>query len=206
MSFSNLNKGGFFGFLEKTGTGTNLGVEFDKLGKHINKYGTPGSNPLADEGLNGLRGLNSTYQQNINAGGLTPALNRSFDLARGGLADTYARSGRSLQSALAARRAQSGGALTAGAVADLTKEGEAKSEEQYFGAQNDLQMNQATLGYNSTKDFYSKINDNMNSIASAGLTREQQQLMAKLQLASLRIERNKGISSATSGILGGIGG
>jgi hypothetical protein len=173
----------------------------NELGTQIDKYGSQGSNPLAEEGLNGMRDLDTTYQQNIDAGGLSPGVKRGFDVGRGALADQYARAGRSLSSALAARRQQSGGALSAGAIADLTKEGQSAADEQYFGASNDLTNSEANLAYTSTKDFYSKINANLQSIATAGLTREQQQLMAKLQLASMRLGAKTDVTKALLGMV-----
>ena len=159
---------------------------------------------LTDEGLGGLRDLDKKYQGLIASGGLTPELKRQFDVARGYLSDQYTRSSRSLSAALASRRAQTGGALTPGAVAEMEKQSGATRDEQYFGASNDLAGKQATMGYESTKDLYSRIENIRGTITQTGLTREQQGLLARLHAAGLMLDRRKAVASfGMSGLMGG---
>lgn len=158
-----------------------------------------------DEGLAGLRSLSGDYRDYIAAGGLTPALNRQFDVQRGALSDQYARSGRSLSAALAARRAQSGGALTPAAIAEMESEGATKANEDYFTASNDLSGQQAELSYSATKDWYGKLQEIQDTITQTGLTREQQAMLARLQLAAFQLQRRGQAISGLTGIFGGVG-
>ena len=189
--------GGIGGGIEKLFTGSDYGRTLKDI---YNSGGTTGASgtALTDEGIGNLRSLSGDYKDYIAAGGLTPALRRSFDVAKGGLADQYARSGRSLSAALQARRAQSGGALTPAAIAEMESEGATKANEDYFSASNDLNAQQANLSYSATKDWYSQLQDIQNTITTTGLTREQQGLLARLQAAQLMYQRNKAISDAAS--------
>lgn len=155
---------------------------------------------LTGEGLGDLRNLGKTYQGYIDNGGLTPDLNRQFDVAGGTLADNYARAGRSLSAALAARRAQSGGALTPQAIAEMEKEGAEKSGEAYFSATNDLAQNKAELSYKATSDWYGRLENIADTIRTTGMTKEQQSLLARLQLAGLQLQKR----GQTLGALGDI--
>jgi hypothetical protein len=142
-----------------------------------------------DEGLNDLRGLQGTFQGYINNGGLTPDLQRQFDVAQGQLSDQYTRSGRSLNAALAQRRLQSGGQLTPEAIAEMEKEGQSSADEQYFGASNNLALQKADMSFQATKDWYGRIQSIADTIRSTGLTREQAALAARLQMAGLAQNR-----------------
>jgi len=161
---------------------------------------------LTDEGIGGLRTLDKQYQDLLAKGGLTPELKRQFDVARGYLSDQYTRSGRALGAALAQRRAQSGGALTPGAVAEMEKQGGATRDEQYSDASNELNISEAQMGYESTKDLYTRIENIRGTITSTGLTREQQGLLAQLHAASLMLDRRKAITNVAGSIFGGMGG
>jgi len=196
---------GSAGLLENIVTGTDYGKYLNGIDRTADTGYAAGTGTV-NEGLNDLRNLDTEYQANIANGGLTPALRRQFEVARGQLQDNYTRAGRSLSAALAARRAQSGGALTPGAVAEMEKEAGAQRDEQLFDSTNNLNMGEANLGYQATRDFYSGIEKIRSEITQTGLTQQQQALLAKLQLANLRFQRNKAIADTASRFAMGMGG
>jgi len=158
-----------------------------------------------DEGLNTLRGLDGNFRSYIAAGGLTPELGRQFNVAQGQLGDQYARSARSLRAALEQRRLQSGGQLTPQAVAEMEKEGQQTADEQYFGATNDLATQKATLSFEATRDWYSRLQGIAETMRTTGLSREQAALAARLQLASMPLQRRQVAISGLTSLFGGSG-
>lgn len=156
---------------------------------------------LTNSGISSLQDLDKQYRDLIASGGLTPELKRQFDMARGQVADQYTRSSRSLGAALASRRAQMGGALTPGAVAEMETQGNVLNSENAFGATNQVNMGEAQLGYESTTNLYNQIQNIRGTITQAGLTREQQAMLAKLQLASIQMSGHNTYVQSLLGML-----
>jgi hypothetical protein len=148
----------------------------------------------------------ATTADTSRAGGLTPDLQKQFDVASGRISDQYARSGRSLSAALANRRAQSGGALTPAAIAEMQSEGQTQANEDYFDASNSLAAQKANLSYTATRDWYSQLQNIQETITQTGLTREQQAMLAKLQTAGLMFQRDKSYRDNATSLAGSLGG
>lgn len=149
-----------------------------------------------DEAINNYRGLASQFQSQINDGGLTSAMRRQFDVGRGDLSDQATRAGRGFQEQLSQMSAQNGGELSPAAMAQLAKEHGIRSDEQLFGATNQLNMGEATMAQAATQSLQQRLLDIQDSIRTTGLTREQMGIMAELQAAQLQHQRNKDIDAS----------
>ena len=197
--------GGLFGLLEQVGTGRNLGKDLSKYADYFKNAGYAGT-ALTNEGLADLRNLSGSFQDQINAGGLTPALNREYDVQRGRISDDAVRATRSFRASIAQQAAQNGGYLSPAAQAELERRNAADVSEQSFKTSNDLAFEEARVKQESTTQLQNNILRIADMVRSTGLTREQQAQMGMLNVAQLMYQRNKAIDESMRSWFGGFAG
>lgn len=192
-----------FSFLERGSGGPVIGHALsDILGAGDTLIGSGTGN--VNEGLGDLRKLSGDYQAQIDAGGLTPALNAQFDAAGGTISDTATRANRAFAAKMGEDAATSGGELSPAAQAEMEKENSKSVAENEFQARNQLAFQKADVSMASTQRLQDRILSIADSIRTTGLSQTQQGLMAKLQGAGLSITRMQDIVKDILGPWGGI--
>lgn len=122
-----------------------------------------------------VAGVNSDIADSkamIAGGGLTPALRRSFDVARGNVLDRATAQRGGLQANLAQTNLASGGTLGPQAIAELQAGGNESIGANEFAATNDVNAQQADLGFQSTNSLLGRIADARKTVLGAGNFRQ----------------------------------
>lgn len=197
--------GGIGGIFERLFTGRDFGQDLSKY-NNIFKSAYNSGTALTDSSLGDLRNLSGGYQRQIDAGGLTPALNREYDVQGGKISDDAARAGRSFRANLGQQAAQNGGFLSQAAQAELATRNEAGVNENTFTARNNLAFDKARVSQAATSELQDRILKVADMIRTTGLSREQQAQMGALNILGLQYQRNKAISDAARSWFSVVGG
>lgn len=167
------------------------------VGQDFLKSGTG----ITDQSLADLRRLSGGYQEQIDRGGLTSALNRQFDVAGGRISDDAIRAGRAFRANLGQQAAQNGGFLSQAAQAELATRNETNVNENTFNARNDLSFRKATISQQATSELQDRILKVADMTRTTGLSREQMGQAALIQAAILKLQQKGQTLNALTSIL-----
>lgn len=156
---------------------------------------------ITDTSLDDLRNLSGGYTDLINKGGLTPALNREFDVQGGRISDDAVRAGRAFRASIGQQAAQNGGFLSQAAQGELAARNEANVNENAFTARNDLNFKKATISQQATSELQDRVLKVADMIRTTGLTREQMGQAALIQAAVLKLQQKGQVLGALTSIL-----
>jgi hypothetical protein len=166
-----------------------------------------GGKAITDQSLLDLRNLSGGYQDLINRGGLTPALNREYDVQGGRISDDATRAARSFRSSLSSQAAAGGGFLSPAAQAELSARNESNINEGTFNARNSLAFDKARVSQQATSELQDRILKVADMTRTTGLTREQMGQAALIQAAVLKLQqKGQTLGALTSILHAGVGG
>ena len=162
---------------------------------------------ITDMSLDDLHRMSGDFQNQINTGGLTPALNRQYDVAGGAISDNAVRAARSFRAGLGQTAIQNGGTLSPAAQAELETRNEANVNEDTFTARNNLAFDKAKVSQAATSELQDRILKVADMVRTTGLTREQMGSAALIQAAVLKLQQKRDTLNALTSILhAGVGG
>lgn len=187
--------GGIAGAIEGGVAGYNLGQGLSTWARTF-RNGYNGALGLTDSSLADLRRIGGDFQNQINTGGLTPALNRQYDVQGGRISDDAVRAARAFRSNLGQQAAQNGGFLSQAAQGELATRNEANVNEDTFNARNNLAFDKAHVAQEATSTLQGRILQIADMIRTTGLTREQQSQMGALAINNQMLTRNKAIDDS----------
>lgn len=156
---------------------------------------------ITDTSLADLHNLSSGYTDLINKGGLTPALNREYDVQGGRISDDATRAARSFRSSLSSQAATSGGFLSPAQLAELSTRNESNLNETSFNARNNLAFDKARVSQAATSELQDRILKVADMTRQTGLSREQMGQAALIQAAVLKLQQKGQTLNALTSIL-----
>jgi hypothetical protein len=187
--------GGVAGIIESGVAGYNLGQGLSTWARSFrNDYNN--GKALTDVSLDDLRRISGNFQDQVNTGGLTPALNREYDVQGGRISDDATRAARSFRSSLSSQSVAGGGFLSPAAQAELSTRNEANVNENTFNARNNLAFDKARVSQAATSELQGRILQIADMVRTTGLTREQQAQMGALAINNQMLTRNKAIDDS----------
>lgn len=188
---------GLFSFLERQAGDSKLSTDWTGLTKTgYNDYAA--GNTLTQEGLGGLRSLDSTYSNRL--GDPLGAVGRGiFTRARGALSDDFTRSVNSGDVRAAQLARQSGGALTPEQVAALDAENRRGASEDLFKGTGDVANAEATATLSEQGKLYDRLEGIRKTITSAGMDERTTGLQSIIASLTGRTGRVKAIAADVLG-------
>lgn len=149
-----------------------------------------------------LSQLAGDFQSQINAGGLTDAMRRGFQLQRGRAQDIAARGLNAARQNMGQRRLESGGNLSAEAAAELEMLGAEGVNQQLFDANLGIDTTEAQMSQEATQALQDRILAIRESLLGSSERERAMGLQALLGALELRFKRNKAIADTTTSIIG----
>lgn len=147
---------------------------------------------ITEEGLGGLRSLDSTYQQSLKDP-LGETGRGIFARARGGLSDAFTRDINSGQARRAQLAAQSGGTLTPEQVAALDAQDRRSAGESLFRGQNDLSQSEASMTLTETGKLFDRMEGIRKTILAVGQDEKTRGLQTMLAALTGKTNYNKAV-------------
>lgn len=188
---------GIFSFLERAAGDSKLSTDWTNLSSTgANAYSS--GTATTDEGLSGLRGLNSQYQGML-SNPLGTAGNSIFARARGALSDDYTRNVNGGAARTAQLATQSGGTLTPEQIAAQNASTTRDAGANLFSGENSLAEAKATMSLDQTNKLYDRMQSIQNSIVSVGQDDKMRGLQTMLGALTGRTNRMQSIAKDVLG-------
>lgn len=194
---------GIFSFLERSAGDSRIAKDWQKtydLGKGV----VAGGDKLTDEGLTGLRSLDSTYQGRLNdpLGSVGRGI---FSMARGKIGDDAIRGQRAFGSRISQLARQGGGFLAPEAQGELTAQNERDINESRFGAERDLGIAEADMTLSETGKLFDRMEGIRKTIVGVGQDEKTRGLQSIIAALTGRTGRQDAIWSKVVGLWGAMG-
>lgn len=150
---------------------------------------------LTEEGLGGLRSLDSTYQNRLNDP-LGAAGRGIFARARGNLSDDFTRTIASGQARRAQLAAQSGGTLTPEQVAALDSQDRRAAGEGLFKGESDVSQSEAAMTMSETGKLFDRMESIRKTIVGVGQDEKSRALSSIIDSLKISLDRNKALDQS----------
>jgi hypothetical protein len=150
---------------------------------------------LLDRSIGELDELDSDLYGQVRDGGLTPEMEREFEVARGRVADLVARDKRSWGADLLQASRRSGGTVDANTALAYQVEREGQLDESKFDAENDISFQRAAARMERTDRLYQMIAGIRDR--KAGLSQSERDRAAQMWLGAI-----SGRSNYVQGVTG----
>lgn len=152
---------------------------------------------LTNEGLAGLRSLDSTYQQRLTDP--LGAVGRGiFARARGQLSTDAQRRQGIFSSRIAQQALQSGGTMSPEAQAELEANNQRSINESLFSSENDLANQEASMTLNETGKLFDRMEGIRKTIVGVGQDERTRSLQSIISMLSARTGRTGSVSGGVS--------
>jgi hypothetical protein len=161
---------------------------------------------LLRQTVSGLDSLDADFSGQIGRGGLTPEMEREFEVARGRISDDVARSRRGWGADLMQAGRRSGGTFDANTAMAYQLEREGDLDQARFGAENDVSFQKAAARMERTDKLYQMILAVRDR--KGALSQDERNRAANMWLGAIGGQANYkvGVASAAASVFGSVSG